>query len=79
MSNDDSESKNNTISIPNSLAEKIKKRMKGTDFSSMSEYVTFILRKVIFKIESDEEKREAFSKEEEAKVKERLRNLGYID
>lgn len=79
MSNDDSESKNKIISIPNSLAEKIKKRMEGTDFSSMSAYVTFILRKVIFKMESDEEKREAFSKEEEAKVKERLRNLGYID
>jgi Arc/MetJ-type ribon-helix-helix transcriptional regulator len=79
MADEDSKSKYTTVSIPISLAEKIKKRMEGTGFTSISSYVTYILREVIASIEADEAEREAFSKEEEEKVKERLRNLGYID
>lgn len=79
MTDEDSKSKYTTVSIPIPLAEKIKKRMEGTGFTSISSYVTYILREVIASIEADEADREAFSKEEEEKVKERLRNLGYID
>ena len=69
-----------TISIPKQLAEKIKKRMEGTGFSSISSYVTYILRQLISGMNLDEEKkdREAFSSEDEEKVKKRLRALGYI-
>ena len=67
------------ISIPKPLAEKLKKRMEGTDFESLSEYISYILRQVISKVEAEEKERKVFSKEEEEKVKERLRNLGYID
>ena len=66
-----------TISIPAQLAEKIKKRIKGTGFHSLSSYVTYVLREVMSGIEEEEE--EAFSKEDEEKVKERLRALGYLD
>jgi len=66
-----------TISIPTPLAEKIKKRIKGTGFTSLSSYVTYVLREVISG--SEEESDEAFSKEDEEKVKERLRALGYLD
>ena len=79
MSDEKSKSKYTTVSIPIPLADKIKGRMEGTGFTSISSYVTYILREVISSIESDEHEREAFSKEEEDKVKERLRNLGYID
>ncbi|MHA1271679.1 MAG: CopG family transcriptional regulator [Candidatus Helarchaeota archaeon] len=79
MSDEDNNSKYTTVSIPKPLAEKIKKRMEGTGFNSISSYVTYILREVITNIEAEEQEREAFSKEEEEKVKERLRNLGYID
>jgi len=44
----------------------------------VSDYVTFVLREVIASIE-EEEKEEVFTKEEEEKIKERLRALGYID
>lgn len=67
-----------TISIPTPLAEKIKKRIEGTGFTSLSSYVTYVLREVISGIE-EEEREEAFSKEDEEKVKERLRALGYLD
>jgi Arc/MetJ-type ribon-helix-helix transcriptional regulator len=68
-----------TVSIPKPLVEKIKERMKGTGFPSVSSYVTYVLRQVISSIEEDESSKEAFTKEEEEKVKQRLRDLGYID
>ena len=55
------EKKFTTISIPTPLAEKIKKRIKGTGFTSLSSYVTYVLREVISGVE--EESEEAFSKD----------------
>jgi Arc/MetJ-type ribon-helix-helix transcriptional regulator len=72
------EKKFTTISIPTQLAEKIKKRIKGTGFHSLSSYATYVLREVISGVEEEEDE-EAFSKEDEEKVKERLRALGYLD
>ena len=71
------EKKYTTISIPTPLAEKIKKRIEGTGFTSLSSYVTYILREVISNMEGESE--EAFSKEDEERVKDRLRALGYLD
>ncbi len=68
-----------TVSIPKPLAEKIKERMKGTGFSSISSYVTYVIRQVISSIEEEKRTKTAFTKEEEEKVKQRLRDLGYID
>jgi len=77
MKEEKNEKKYTTISIPTPLAEKIKKRIKGTGFTSLSSYVTYVLREVVSGIE--EESEEAFTKEDEEKVKERLRALGYLD
>jgi len=66
-----------SVSIPTSLAEKIEKRIKGTEFSSISAYITFVLEEVV----SDEEKEnsEELSKEDDERIKARLRSLGYLD
>lgn len=77
--NEDEKVEYTTVSIPKPLAQKIKQRMKGTGFSSVSSYVTYVLRQVISSIEEDDRKKRAFTKEEEEKVKQRLRDLGYID
>ncbi len=76
---DDAKVEYTTVSIPKPLAQKIKERMKGTGFSSVSSYVTYILRQVLSSIEQEEREKQAFSKEDEEKVKQRLRDLGYID
>jgi len=68
-----------TVSIPKPLADKIKERMKGTGFASVSSYVTYVIRQVLSSIEEDKRSKQAFTKEEEEKVKQRLRDLGYID
>jgi Arc/MetJ-type ribon-helix-helix transcriptional regulator len=72
------ERKYTTVSIPIQLYEKIKQRIEGTGFTSVSDYVTYVLREVLASLE-EEEKEEVFTKEEEEKVKERLRALGYLD
>ncbi|MBS3160503.1 CopG family transcriptional regulator [Candidatus Woesearchaeota archaeon] len=65
-----------TVSIPKQLADKIKERIKKTGFSSVSDYVIYVLREVISNIE-EKGKKEAFSKEEEEIVRKRLKGLGY--
>lgn len=65
-----------TVSIPEPLADKIKKRIAKTGFSSVSDYVTFVLREVISNLE-EKKKKEAFSKEDENVVRKRLKSLGY--
>ncbi len=79
MSDDEHKVEYTTVSIPKVLSEKIKERMKGTGFSSVSSYVTYVLRQVLSSIEEEERSKQAFTKEEEEKVKQRLRDLGYID
>jgi len=76
MAEEKDEKKYTTISIPSQLAGKIKKRIEGTGFHSLSSYVTYVLREVISGVEEEDE---AFSKEDEEKVKDRLRALGYLD
>ena len=64
-----------TISIPTPLFEKIKERIKGTGFTSVSSYVTYVLRELL----AEKEEEEPFTKEDEERIKARLRALGYID
>ncbi len=72
------EKKFTTISIPTALAEKIKKKIEGTGFHSLSSYVTYVLRELLASME-EEGAGEALTKEEEEKIKEKLRALGYLD
>ncbi len=65
-----------TVSIPKPLADKIKKRIVKTGFSSVSDYVTYVLREIISNIE-EKGKKEIFSKEEEELIRRRLKGLGY--
>lgn len=65
-----------TVAIPASLHKKIEEVIKGTPGASVSAYVVKVLRE---RLAQDEKKAEAFSQEDEEKVKERLKALGYID
>jgi Arc/MetJ-type ribon-helix-helix transcriptional regulator len=65
-----------TVSIPTPLFKKIQDRAKGTDFTSVSSYVAHVLREAITE-EPDEE--QPLSEEDEERIKDRLRALGYLD
>jgi Arc/MetJ-type ribon-helix-helix transcriptional regulator len=79
MSNDKEKVKYTTVSLPKPLVKKVRERMEGTGFSSVSSYVAYVLRQVLSSIEEEEKENQAFTKEEEEAVKKRLRDLGYID
>ncbi|MFQ6064314.1 MAG: CopG family transcriptional regulator [Candidatus Bathyarchaeia archaeon] len=65
-----------TVSIPKPLFKKVEERIRGTGFTSVSSYVTYVLREIVAE---EEQVEEPFSKEDEERVKARLRALGYID
>ena len=67
-----------TISLPVTLIEKIKKKIRNTGFTSLSSYIEFLARISIEKDEENKGKNKVISKDKE-KVKARLRALGYID
>ncbi|MBM3295408.1 MAG: CopG family transcriptional regulator [Candidatus Aminicenantes bacterium] len=65
-----------TVSIPTALYKKAEEAVKGTEFKSVAAYVAHVLREALAKTEGAAE---VFSPEDEEKVKERLKALGYID
>jgi Arc/MetJ-type ribon-helix-helix transcriptional regulator len=64
------------VSIPTSLYKKIEEKIKGSEITSVSSYVAKVLRESLSK---EEAAKEALTKEDEEKVKKRLKALGYID
>lgn len=71
-----SDTKFTTITIPKQLASKIKELIKDTGFGSASSFVTYILRQIVS--ETSRNKNEPFDKEDEEKIKARLKSLGYM-
>ena len=71
--------KHTTVSIPITLFKKVQGRIADTGFSSVSEYVTYVLREIFAEEETQQKKEQAFTPEDEKRVKDRLRALGYID
>ena len=71
------EPESKAIFLPAEIYSRLEERVKTTGFSSVNEYVIFILEEVLK--EDGEQEQNAFSKEEEAEVKKRLKQLGYLD
>lgn len=64
-----------TIKIPRPLYNKLKKIIEGTGFSSVNEFIVYVLRDLV---SIKEENKEELTKEEIQKIRERLKNLGYL-
>ena len=75
MMSEPEEKESTSISIPTPLFRQIEERLKGTNFKSVSDYVSYVLTEVV----SEEEEVEAFTKQDEENVKGRLKALGYLD
>jgi len=72
-----------TVKIPSALAERVKRRLSGSDFKTIDEYVAYVVEQVVTELEGGEppEAKPAdnvFSKEDQASVEQRLRDLGYM-
>jgi metal-responsive CopG/Arc/MetJ family transcriptional regulator len=68
--------KRRTIEIPETLYERVNARIKGTNVASVSDYVARVIRERLA-VEKNE-KPSGYSKEDEEKVKQRLKALGYL-
>ena len=64
------------MELPKELVKRIENRIKGTDFSTVQDYVTYVLTEVLDKLDK---KPSTFSASDEQKVKDRLSKLGYLD
>jgi hypothetical protein len=64
------------IAIPTSLYKQVEEKIKGSAVATVQDFVVKILKDNLPK---PEESAEGLSKEEEDKVKERLKALGYMD
>jgi len=66
-----------TVSIPTTLYRRIKRMIDGTGFTSVSSFVTYVLREVVASYE-ERQGEEPFTEEEKRKIIEKLRRLGYL-
>jgi Arc/MetJ-type ribon-helix-helix transcriptional regulator len=64
-----------TLKIPRPLYDKLKKIIENTGFSSVNEFVVYVLRDLAALKKSD---REDLSAEEVKLIKQRLEKLGYL-
>ena len=66
------------VEIKKGIAERLKKRIEETkDFENVEEYINNILSQIVERL--DAEQTGQHSDEDEAKVKEKLKSLGYLD
>jgi len=65
-----------SITIPTRLYENLEERIRDTGFSSVSDYVTYILRDTLADMSAARQKG---NKEVSSKVVEKLKALGYME
>jgi len=65
-----------TIKIPRELYRQLKKMTEGTGFSSVTEFIVFVMRSVAST--GDLKEQDQLTAEEVRSIRERLRRLGYL-
>ena len=65
-----------TIKIPRELYEKLREMIEGTGFSSVTEFIVFVMRNLASSGKIKEE--DKLTEEEVKSIRERLRRLGYL-
>ncbi len=77
MAEGERRAKYTTVSIPVTLYNRIKKLIEGTGFTSVSQYVTYVLREIVAEHEKAAQE-EPFTEEDKQRIIEKLRKLGYL-
>lgn len=63
-----------SVRIPEEIARSVEARVRGSAFESVDAFVTFVLARLV-----EEPGGAGFSEDDEKRLRERLRSLGYID
>ena len=64
------------VEIPTDLYEQIEEKIKNTEGLSVADFILTLLKE---KLSKDQKETDSLSSEDEEKVKERLKALGYMD
>ncbi|MDZ7729905.1 MAG: hypothetical protein U5K37_01165 [Natrialbaceae archaeon] len=67
-----------SVSLPDSVVERIDHRLEHSPFESVDSYVTYVLEEVLARIESGG-KSEGNETIDEKEIERRLRSLGYLE
>ena len=70
------EQERKNVTISGRLYRLIEDRVADSEFTSVDEYVDFILEEVL---DEEEEENQLSSEDEDREVKKRLKDLGYLD
>lgn len=78
MSSDESplDETTRTVTLSKPVVERVEARLHRTDFDSADEYVDFVLREVLTRVEAESD--EAYDGIDESEVESRLESLGYM-
>lgn len=78
MSEETTEQQVGTVELPEHIVERVEDRLPRTEFESTTEYVTFVMEEVLYRVEQGTDD-EDFEEVDEDEVKDRLKSLGYLD
>lgn len=65
-----------TVEIPTDIYDQIEEKIKNTEVLSAADFILTLLKE---KLSKDQKETDSLSSEDEEKVKERLKALGYMD
>ena len=67
------------IRIPETLAERIRRRLAKSDFRNLDDYVAYVLNQVLDELEGQsKDTEEGLTKKEQSDIESQLRSLGYM-
>jgi len=67
-----------TVSIPITLYSRIKDLIRDTGFTSVSQFVTYILREIVASMEKERLDSQTLPEDDRKKIIEKLKKLGYL-
>ena len=67
-----------TISIPDNLKQKLEEKIKETDFKSIEDYILYLLKQMVSNDVADSKEKVTYSDEDEAALKKKLKEMGYL-
>lgn len=68
------------VEVDDDIYEVLEARAEEKDFDTTEEYIHYLFEQIVEKIKREKQQQDSgYSEEEEEKVKNRLRDLGYLD
>lgn len=67
-----------SVNLPKQVVKRVEDRITRTEFNSESEYITYVLEEVLYRVEQ-ETRRDDVEPVNEEEVKDRLKSLGYLN